>query len=624
VEVVFKGQSLADWATDEIAACDARIVAQERTIRELRAALAAGADAQQAAALRARLADVESRLTAERQARSRLVWVHPYLRQYFPAGPFETLLLVIAALLAGTLTKDAFLVAEAMLTERLAQRATLDLRNEFYRRTLRMDLASFGEHTTSDLLSRFTNDVSCVSLGIHVFFGRAVREPLKMIVCLAGAAWICWPLLVLSLAVVPPALLLIHRLARLMKRASRRAMEEMSLLYNVLVETFSGIKIVKAFTMERYERLRFHRGAQEFYRRAMKMARYDALVRPTTELAGMLMIALAILAGAYLVLNQKTDLFGIPMSDRPLTLGKLLLFYAMLAGTSDPVRKMADAWGQLQRSYAAADRVFEMYDRAPRIADPPRPRPLPRHARDLVFDNVHFRYHPQQPVLEGIDLVIPFGETLAIVGPNGCGKSTLASLIPRFFDPQEGSIRLDGVDLREVRRRDLRRQIGLVTQETLLFNDTVLNNIRYGRPRATREEVAAAAEKAHAHRFITEKLAEGYETRVGAAGGRLSGGQRQRIALARAILRDPAILILDEATSQIDLESEQLIQQTLSLLCRGRTTILITHRLGLIRLADRVLVLDRGRIVDLGTHDELVARCELYAALYRLDLRASA
>ncbi|MEX0585857.1 MAG: ABC transporter ATP-binding protein [Pirellulales bacterium] len=623
VEVVFKGQSLGQWADTQLDASQQRIADFEREIDRLDREIDRADGDVRNSLIQQRTAK-EQRLAAEHDALARTRWIAPWLHQYMPDGPFATLLLVIGVLLTGTLIKDVFLVIEALLTERLAQQATLDLRNAFYRRTLRMDLASFGEQTTSDLLSRFTNDMSSVTIGIHVFFGRAVREPLKLIACLAGAAWVCWPLLLLSLAVVPPAMLLVRQLARSMKRASRKAMEEMSLLYNVLVETFNGIKVVKAFTMERYERLRFHRGAREFYRRAMKMARYDALVRPTTELAGMVMIALAILAGAYLVLNQETHLLGIQMSQRPLSLAELLLFYAMLAGTSDPVRKMADVWGQLQKSYAAADRVYEMYDREPKIAEPVQSKPLPRHRRDIVFDNVSFGYQTNQQVLDQINLRIAFGETLAIVGPNGCGKSTLANLIPRFFDPIEGAVRLDGVDLRETSRRGLRRQVGLVTQETLLFNDTVLNNIRYGRPNASRDDVIAAAKKGHAHRFITEKLAEGYDTPVGASGGRLSGGERQRIALARAILRDPAILILDEATSQIDLESEQLIGQTLAEFARGRTTVLITHRLSLLDLADRILVMDRGRIVDLGTHAELMARCDLYARVYRLDLRASA
>lgn len=623
VEVVFKGKRLDVWFADEIQTAEDNAEKATAEIVRLEGELPAAGD-EDATRIRREIAAAERRREAERTQIERLRWAQPWVDEYLPLGPFQTLALAIAVLLVGTLVKSAFVVFGQLLVERLAQLAVFELRKTFYRRTLRMDLASFGEKSTSDLISRFTNDAGCVALGIQLFFGRAVREPLKMIACFAGAAWICWPLLLLSLVIVPLAALLINSLAKSMKRASRRAMEEMSVIYKVLAETLGGIKVVKAFTMERQERWRFHTVAKQYYRKAMKIARYDALVRPTTEVMGILMIAVAILAGAYLVLNENTHLLGIWMSDKPLALSELMLFYALLAGVSDPVRKIGDVWGHLQRAYVAADRVYEVLDREPTIVDPKRPVPLPRHRREIAFDRVEFAYNAAQPVLRDVSLKIPFGETLAIVGPNGCGKSTLANLIPRFFDPVAGSVKIDGVDVRDARLRTLRRQIGLVTQETSLFDESVLANIRYGNPDATREQVIAAAKQAHAHKFITEKLEHGYDTIVGPAGNRLSGGQRQRIALARAILRDPAILILDEATSQVDLESEQLIQKVLAEFIRNRTTIIITHRMSVLSLADRVLVMDGGRILDVGPHDELMSRCELYRRLYRLDFRESA
>ena len=487
-----------------------------------------------------------------------------------------------------------------------------------------MDIGSFSEARLSELMSRFTNDISAVNNGIQTVIGKAVREPLKMITCLVIAALVCWRLLVISLLIAPIAGYLIRRLSKTLKCANYKALEETSTLYNILSETFGGIKVVKAFTMERHERLRFHRNSKAFYRKMMKISWLDALIHPVTELAGIAMICLTVLAGTYLIIKNETHLLGIKICDRPLEFTDLALFYAMLAGSIDPARRLSDVFNGIQRACAASDRVYQLLDREPSVRDPAKPRTLVRHHRHIEFENVNFSYLPDQPVLSNLNLRISYGETLAIVGANGSGKTTLANLIARFYDPTSGSIRIDDVDLREVRMRDLRGQIGLVTQEPLLFDDTVLNNIRYGSPQATKQQVIDAARKAYAHRFIEELLEKGYDTNVGQLGGRLSGGQRQRISLARAILRDPPILILDEATSQIDLESEQLIHKVLEQFARGRTAIIITHRLQTLDLADRVLVLDSGRIADLGSHNELMGRCDLYRRLYQIHLRESA
>jgi ATP-binding cassette subfamily B protein/subfamily B ATP-binding cassette protein MsbA len=278
----------------------------------------------------------------------------------------------------------------------------------------------------------------------------------------------------------------------------------------------------------------------------------------------------------------------------------------------------------MQQAMAAADRVYEVLDRQPSIIDPPAPVGLPPIKTGLCFENVSFQYHPDKPVLRDVSLAVRAGETIAIVGPNGCGKTTLLQLLPRFYDPDVGCITIEGVDIRDLRLRDLRERFGLVSQETLMFNDTVANNIRYGAPGASQPEIEAAARKAHAHAFITEKLPEGYNTLVGPSGSRLSGGQRQRISLARAILRDPEILLLDEATSQIDIESEQLIFEVLRDFSRDRTTLMITHRVSMISLADRVVVMNQGQIVDVGTHAELLGRCDLYARLCHAGYRESA
>ncbi|HEX5445592.1 MAG TPA: ABC transporter ATP-binding protein [Pirellulales bacterium] len=623
VEVVGMQQSLGQWVNASIETAHKSIAEQTAAETKLKHELAAATDTEKKGISR-QLRSATTRRQAAEEDLARGQWLKPWIDKYLPDDPFQTLAVLVLALLVLTIVKDTFLALSSILADRVAQLATFDLRKQFYRRTLRMDLATFNESGTADLLSRFTYDLDNLANGVQTLLGRAVREPLKMLSCLVLAAYICWPLLVLSLVVAPLAGFLIGMLAKTLKRANRKALEEMSSLYTILVETFSGIKVVKAFTMERYERKRFHMTSKKCYKKAMRIAVVDAMVNPVTEVMGISIICLAILAGAYLVMSGETHLLGIKMCSQPLSLSALMAFYGSLAGVSDPARRLTEVFSKLQRAAAASDRVYQLLDREPTVCNPPRPRVLARHHRELVFDSVSFRYGTGPSVIEEIDLRIPFGETLAIVGQNGCGKSTLASLIPRFFDPVSGRVLLDGIDLREVRLRSLRSQIGLVTQETLLFDDTVLNNIRYGCPWASREQVIEAAKRAHAHKFIEQKLDQGYETLVGQSGGRLSGGQRQRIALARAILRDPAILILDEATSQIDLESEQLIHKVLEQFIRPRTAVIITHRLATLALADRIVVMDSGRIADVGTHEQLLGRCELYGRLHQIQFKETA
>ncbi len=622
--VLLRNQSLQKWIDNEIVSYKEKIVEQDAAIARL--------EAEQKTAAEDRLREIHTELGArvsDRTAQHTMLvryedLLKPIIDRWLPNDSFKTLLLLIGILMAATFVKDFFLVINSVLISRLTCRATLDLRKLFYRRTLRLDLAQFNEKSSSELMSVFTYDIDGVGGGISTLLGRSVIEPLKMIGCLIGAAWISWRLLLVSLLILPLTAFLVTRLSKSLKRANRRVMEEVSHLYTILQETFGGIKVVKAFTMERHERRRLHENCKQIFGKSNKIAGYESLSHPMIEVMGIAMICLGILTGAYLVLNQATHVFGIRMTDQPLTLVSLLVFYAMLVGASDPARKMSDVFNRLQRAAAAADRVYALYDREPTIHDPVKPVPLRRHSRELVFENIHFGYRPDQTVLQGIDLRIPYGETLAIVGPNGCGKTTLANLVPRFYDPTDGTVRLDGIDLRDVRLRDLRRQIGVVTQDPILFDDTVFNNIRYGTPGAKRQQVIDAAKQAHAHKFIESRLEHGYETRIGQTGNRLSGGERQRLALARAILRDPAILILDEATSQIDIESEQLIHKVLEQFTRDRTTILITHRLATLILADRILVMLAGRIVDIGTHDELTSRCEVYRRLYQVQFKETA
>ncbi len=624
VEVVLRGESPHQW-------CEAKIALAKSQSRQLQAEILRLQEEQRRAVTQQgreraarEIAFRHGRLDAEQRALAAYRWLKPRIEKYLPDDPFQTLGLVIAFLFIGTLLKDGFLVGNVILCARLVQSTALELRNRFYGHILHMDLPELERNRTGGLMSRFTTDLTSVSGGIGTLFGETTREPLKMVVCLIGAALISWRLLIFSLIVCPMAVLLLNALAKSIKRANRRNLEETAVLYRRLSETLSGMRALRAFTMEPSERRRFRQTTRQLYRRAMKVAKYVSLTKPINELLGIAVISLALLAGGYLVLNQETRLFGITMTDRPLSFGAMMAFFAFLGGVSDPARKLSGVFNRLQAAAAAADRIYELMDRKPAIADPPSPGGLPDGGGDLVFDHVWFSYTPDRPVLQDVHLRVPFGETVAVVGPNGCGKSTLVNLILRFYDPAAGAVRLGGIDLRQVRLRDLRGRIGVVSQQTFLFDDTIANNIRYGSPDATDEQVIEAAKRARAHQFIQEELEHGYDTNVGERACRLSGGQRQRVALARAILRDPQILILDEATSQIDPESEVLIRQALEQFMAGRTAIIITHCMSTLVLAQRILVMDAGRVVDFGTHEQLLARCELYRRLYQTDFRKSA
>lgn len=623
VEIVFQGKSVPGWLDEEVERLERQTGQRATQLAEQRARLAQGSGLAGEQQKRTILEAAQALQDAELKALDLRRRLRPWAARFMPNEPFQTLVLVVGVMLLGTLIKDVFLMGSMILVERFSQLATFGLRNEFYRRTLRMDVAAFGDDRTSNLMARFTNDMNSMNQGINNLVGKSIREPLKMVVCLVGAAWICWRLLVFSLFVLPLALYLIAAIAKRIKQANRRAMEEMSQLYGVLNESFAGIETVQACTMERHERGRFYRSAKEYFRRAMRIMTFNSLARPTTELMGMVIVSLAMLAGGYLVLNQETHLLGIRMSTRPLGFGALITFYALLIGASDPLRKLADVFNSVQRSCAAADRIYEMLDREPSIQNAERPLPLPNPVRQLEFRAVNFHYLPEEPLLKDIQLTIPSGQTIAIMGPNGSGKSSLLNLVPRFYDPIGGQVLLDETELSQIRLSHLRQVVGVVTQQPFLFDVSIMDNIRYGSPSASDEDVVTAARQAHADVFI-QTLDAGYETNVGESGGRLSGGQRQRIALARTILRDPKIVLLDEATSQVDGESEELICDALARFLEGRIGIMITHRPATLALADRIVLMEQGRIVDVGTDQELLGRSELYRRLCQLPLKDSA
>jgi ATP-binding cassette subfamily B protein/subfamily B ATP-binding cassette protein MsbA len=543
-----------------------------------------------------------------------------YCSKFFPENPFETLALILVLVVVGVAVRGVFDFWQESLVGSVVNLTLFDLRNRLYRNVVHLDVNNFSEEGTGELMARFTNDMETLGNGIKTLFGKVVAEPLKALVCVLIACWISWQLTVMFLVLVPVAAFILMRVGQLMKRATRRLLERMSSIYKILQESFQGIRVVKAFTMEPYERRRFCSATKDYYHKAMWMVNLDALASPIVETLGVAAIAAALLGGAYLVLGHRTHLFGMRMTAQPPKYESLLTLYVFLSSIADPVRKLTSVYTRIQSGAAAADRVFALMDRQPRVrgnSNCPRLRP---HESSIEFRDVCFSYEPGRPILTNIHLQVRHGETIALVGKNGCGKTTLVGLIPRFYDPDHGFILVDGHDVRNVNLRSLRQQIGLVTQETTLFDDTVYNNLAYGNRRAVREHVEEAAQRAYAHDFISQ-LPQGYQTRIGEAGAKLSGGQKQRLALARAILRDPKILILDEFTSQSDVESEALIHKALREFMRGRTTFVITHRLNTLEIAHRIVMVDNGRIAAVGTHQELLDTCTEYQRLHQAQFQ---
>jgi len=543
----------------------------------------------------------------------------PYVERWTPSDPFLTILLLVGIVLFGSTMKGILTIFHSIIVARITGLSIMELRNDLYQKVLTHDPNEYSKLGIADAMSRLTGDVGSLSGGLGILYGKMVREPLKMIACLIAAAIISWQLLVLTLILVPLAAYLITWVAKSIKRTVRKSLEQGVQVFARLEESLRSIRIVRSFAAERFEFRKFRKTNLRSYLLGMKVAKYGSLTNPLTEIMGMLMISFAILAGAHVILHSPSHLLGLPMPAQPLTVEMLIVFFGLLAGAADPARKLSDIFQQFQAATAAADRVYGLMDKVPKVRDCENPKPLKRYEKQIEIDHVTFEYEPGRPILKDISLTLQFGETVAIVGPSGCGKSTLLSLIPRFADPTQGEIRIDGIPLREIKMRDLYHLTGLVSQEPILFNDTIYDNIRYGTFDAGDAEIIEAAKKANAHDFITNELPKGYETNVGPGGSLLSGGQRQRVVMARAILHNPGIFILDEATSQIDMQSEKMIHDSLKDFIGKRTTIIVTHRIGALVLADRIIVMRDGVIEQTGTHEELLKTSAYYAKMNRVE-----
>ena len=622
VEVVFNGNTLHEWCDDQKTTAQTEIQAAQVELERLEKEIANAADEEKLKITNA-IAAANTDLGTYQATLSRMNTLQPWIAKYAPNDAFQTLLYVIGFMFLGTVFRGLFLMASMVLIARVGQRTVLDIQNNVFNNVLNMEVSEMGVKGTGDLISRIRGETGAIGNAIITLFGKTVREPMKMTACLVGAALVNWRLLLFSLIVCPLAGFFMLKIARMTKRANRRAIEESARLLNRLYQALMYLRVVRAFTMEDNERKRFKVVARDVYKKSLWISFYGALSRMNNEILGVCMMSLSVLAGGYLVLNHQEHLFGIRMCSAPMSVSSMFVFFAFLIGVSDPLRKMADVYNKIQGGVVAADRVFPLIDQLPAIRDPKDPIPFTKHQTGLEFDNVSFSYSPGKPVLQGVSFSVPAGTSLAIVGHNGCGKSTAINLIPRFFDVEEGAIRVGGVDIREVSTRELRKRIGYVTQLTMLFNESIADNIGYGTEDATREDIINAAQKAHADEFIN-KLSNGYDSEIGEHGGKLSGGQRQRLSLARAITKDPEILILDEATSQIDPESERLIHETLAEFIKGRTTIVVTHRLSTLELVDRIMVMKDGCVVDCGTHEQLLGRCPDYRRLRQVDLEGAA
>lgn len=565
----------------------------------------------------------QSRMEAFQRERWHLQIAKKYIDAWFPTNRFHTLAMLIGLVIVAVAIKGVFEFGQDSLVGSVVNLVLFDIRNLFFRRAIKMDMAQFSQDGTHQLMSRFTTDVEFMGTGLKTLFGRVVAEPLRAIACIVVACFINWQLTFMFLVLVPISLYILTQVGRMMKRATKRLLERMSSIFQILQETFTGIRIVKAFCQESRRRRRFREATLDYYRKAMLVVNLDSLAGPVIEVIGVAAIAGALLAGAYLVLEQQTTLFGIPMGHTPMEMESLLQLYALLAAIADPVRKLSSVFTKIQVGAAASDRVFRYIDRETTTFSRPRAEPLPRHVSSIEFRNICFSYDRGHPILTGVNLTVEHGETIAIVGKNGCGKSTLLNLLPRFHDPDHGSVLIDGQDVRDVGLRSLRRQIAVVTQETFLFADTIANNIAFGKPRATRDEIEAVAKQAQAHEFIV-RLPHGYDTVLGESGTKISVGQRQKLCLARAILTNPSILLLDEFTSAADAEAEMEVHRVLRDFMVGRTCFVITHRLNTLEVADRIVVLDGGKVAAEGSHHDLMRISPLYQRLYEAHFQRKA
>lgn len=504
------------------------------------------------------------------------------------------------------LVRGVFFFGQSYLVSYIGQKVIIDVREVMFRKFQRMPMAYFDRHQTGETMSFITNDVAAIQSALVDQLIEMVTEGSILIGSIVMMLYLDWKLTLLTLVVIPVVGQAMKIFGRKIKRNGTVIQERMADITSLLQESISSIRVVKSFVREKYEIERFSKQNQLNFQAAMKNVQLNSMLTPTVEFLAAISVTFIVWFGGYEVLNDE------------MTAGALVAFLTYAVNLANPVKRLSRVYGNLQRAMAAVDRVFAVIDLKETITDRPDAKALPETKGEVSISNVTFEYKKGVPALSDISLEVKPGQMIAFVGPSGAGKSTIANLIPRFYEVTSGKITIDGHDIRDVTLASLREQIGIVPQETMLFSTTVRENIRYGRLDATDEEVEAAAKAANADSFIKE-LPQGYDTPIGERGLNLSGGQRQRMAIARAILKNPRILILDEATSALDTESEKIVQAALDKLMIGRTSFVIAHRLSTIFNADQIYVIDNGHVKEHGTHEELLRHNGLYSHLYNIQ-----
>ena len=510
---------------------------------------------------------------------------------------------IIFAILFMFILRGFFIYGQGYFMSFVSERSMIDLKEDFFKRIQHFSLGYYERNTTGTMMSHFTNDIGGLQMAMLNSGVEFITESFVLIFSVGSMIILNWKLTALTFIAVPIIAFAIDKLGRKIRLIGGMAQERASEITSLIQEFLSGIRVVKSFAREEYELERFHKQNERNFRTSMKAVRTGSLLNPIVEFFAAIGICVVFWYGGMSVINDE------------ITSGALIAFLFYAVNLSNPIKRISRTYAALQRSLANADRVFEVMDHVPDIQDKLGAKELKQIQGEVSFDHLGFEYKPGEPVLKDLNFTAKPGQMIALVGPSGSGKTTLVNLIPRFYEVGSGAISIDGTDIRDITQKSLREQIGIVPQETLLFMGTIKDNIRYGRLDATDEEIYAAAKAARVEEFV-DRLPQGYDTQVGERGMSFSGGQRQRIAIARAILKNPHILILDEATSALDTESEKLVQEALEVLMENRTSFVIAHRLSTIFRADVILVLQHGVLVEHGTHQELLEKQGVYSNLY--------